>query len=144
MTLSELESILREESTAIEGRPGQWQMTINGRSLIVLADAPNNRMRIVAPVIPASELSAQEIQAVLLANFHTALDARYALSDDTIVSMFVHPLASLDEDYLRSALSQVSTLADNFGTTYSSGDIGFGAAGQSAEPVPFSDESLSI
>ena len=144
MTRSELESILREESIAIDGSPGQWQMTINGRSLIVLADAPNNRMRIVAPVIPASELSAQQIQAVLLANFHTALDARYALSDDTVVSMFVHPLASLDEDYLRSAISQVSTLADNFGTTYSSGGIGFGGAGQSAAPVPSSGESLSI
>lgn len=80
-------------------------------------------MRIFTPVVPATELSPIQIQSVLLANFHTALDARYTLSDDALVAAFIHPLSSLNDDYLRSALSQVATLADNFGTSYSSGAL---------------------
>ncbi|MGB7086191.1 MAG: hypothetical protein WBD47_11610 [Phormidesmis sp.] len=130
MSLSQLESILREEADEVRGSAGQWQVTLGDRPLVVLADASSNRMRIVTPVITATELSAEQVQTILLANFHTALDARYALSDDTVVSVFVHPLTSLEESHLRSALSQVATLADTFGTTYSSGALDFGPAGQ--------------
>ncbi|MEL6816848.1 MAG: type III secretion system chaperone [Cyanobacteria bacterium J06598_3] len=144
MTLARLEAILQEEATAVEGDRGQWQLTLGDRPVIVLADAANNRMRIVAPIASASELSAEQVQSMLLANFHTALDARYALSNDTVVSVFVHPLSSLDESYLRSALSQVVTAADTFGTSYSSGEIGFGPNEQSTPARGPSGESLSI
>ncbi|MEM9153002.1 MAG: type III secretion system chaperone [Cyanobacteria bacterium P01_F01_bin.3] len=126
MTLAQLGAILNEEGGNFQGSNGQWQVTVNDRSLIVLADAGSDRMRIFTPVVPAAELSPTQIQSVLLANFHTALDARYALSDNALVAVFVHPLSSLDDDDLRSALSQVSTLANNFGTTYSSGALDFG------------------
>ena len=141
MTLSRLEAILQEEASEVQGSNGQWQITVGDRPLIVLADQTNNRMRIVTPVIAATELEAQQIQNILLANFHTALDARYALSEGTLVSVFVHPLNSLDEDYLRSAIAQVKTLADTFGTAYSSGEIGFGP-GESEPNV--SPDSLDI
>ena len=126
MTLARLEAVLKEEADEVQGSNGQWQARIGDRAVIVLADANNNRMRIVAPAASVAELDAQSIQSILLANFHTALDARYAISDDTVVSVFVHPLNSLNDDYLRSALSQVTTLAETFGTTYSSGALGFG------------------
>lgn len=144
MTVSRLDAILQEEASRVEGGNGQWQAVVGDRTLIILADANNNRMRIFTPVIPASELTAPQIQAMLLANFHTALDARYALTEDAVVASFVHPLTSLDETYLRSALSQVATLADNFGTSYSSGAIGFGPAGQSDSSPASSDGSLAI
>lgn len=144
MTLTRLEAILQSEATDIQGGEGQWQLTIGDRSVVVLADASNNRMRIVAPIVAASELSPAQVQAMLLANFHTALDARYALSDDTVVSVFVHPLASLEERYLRSALAQVATAADNFGTTYSSGGLGFGPNEQSAPDELPAGGGLSI
>lgn len=131
MTVSRLDAILKEEASRVDGGNGQWQAVVGDRTLIILADANNNRMRIFTPVIPASELTAPQIQAMLLANFHTALDARYALTEDAVVASFVHPLTSLDETYLRSALSQVAKLADNFGTSYSSGAIGFGSTRQS-------------
>lgn len=144
MTLAQLEAILQEEASNVQGENGRWQITLGNRSLIVLADATNNRMRIVAPIVAASELTAQQIQGMLLANFHTALDARYALSEDTVVSVFVHPLSSLDEGYLRSALSQVATAADNFGTSYSSGGIGFGPGEQAGQESLPSADGLSI
>lgn len=141
MTLADLETILEAEADDIQGGEGQWQLTLKQgtsqepRTIVVLADETNNRMRIVTPVVPADQISAPQLQNILLANFHTALDARYALLDDVLVSVFVHPLNSLEEDYLRSALVQVSTLADTFGTTYSSGEIGFGPGDQS-RPQP--------
>jgi len=133
MTLSQLDDVLRGEASEIEGSNGQWQLTLEGRPIVVLADANNNRMRIVAPIAAASELSAQQVQSMLLANFHTALDARYAVSDGTVVSLFVHPLSSLTEGDLRSGLSQVVTAAETFGTTYSSGDTGFGLTPQEGQ-----------
>ena len=63
---------------------------------------------------------------MLVANFHAALDARYAVTDGTVVAVYVHPLASLQANELRSALRQVANLAANFGTSYSSGELGFG------------------
>ncbi len=32
---------------------------------------------------------------MMIANFHTALDARYAISDGVIYAAFIHPLSSL-------------------------------------------------
>ena len=142
MTLSRLDAILKEDASEVQGSNGQWQIVVGDRPLVVLADQTNNRMRIVAPILPTSELEAQQIQSILLANFHTALDARYAISEDTLVSVFVHPLTSLDETYLRSALSQVATLADTFGTTYSSGEIGFGPGSEAGQNA--SQDNLAI
>ncbi|WP_227500008.1 YbjN domain-containing protein [Synechococcus sp. PCC 7335] len=132
MTLERLATVLRETDSEVQGANGQWQLTVGDRPVVVLADASRDRMRIIAPVVAVSELSPQSVQNILLANFHTSLDARYAISDDTLVSVFVHPLRSLEEDYLRSAISQVATLADTFGTTYSSGGLGFGPGSESS------------
>ena len=55
MTLAQLESIL-ESAGSVDGSNGQWQITLAGRNMIVLADAANNRMRIVAPIVSASEV----------------------------------------------------------------------------------------
>ncbi|MEL6938463.1 MAG: type III secretion system chaperone [Cyanobacteria bacterium J06598_1] len=141
MTLAKLETILNEADGSLQGSAGQWRLTIGNRPVFVLADASNDRMRIFTPVVPATELSPEQVQSVLLANFHTALDARYALSDDALVAAFVHPLASLNDNDLRSALSQVATLADNFGTTYSSGALDFGPSGPANANDP---EQLAI
>ena len=136
MTVTRLEAILQEEASNVRGSNGQWQVTVQNRTLIVVADATNDRMRIFTPVVLTDSLSAQQIEAMLLANFHTALDARYALSEDAVVATFMHPLGDLSETYLRSALSQVATLADTFGSTYSSGEIGFGTGQQRNQSSP--------
>lgn len=130
MTIERLEAILTAEAADLQGGEGQWQLSLEGQPLIVIADAANNRMRIMSPVVSADSLSAQEIQAMLVANFHSALDARYAVTNGTVMSVFVHPLGSLQTTDLRSALRQVATLASNFGTSYSSGGLGFGAIGE--------------
>ncbi|MBE9066798.1 type III secretion system chaperone [Leptolyngbya cf. ectocarpi LEGE 11479] len=126
MTLTRLEQILESEVSNVEGENGQWRFSVAGRAVIVLADASNDRMRVFSPVVPVEELTAQQVQAMLAANFHTALDARYAVTDGAVVAVYVHPLSTLQGDNFRSALRQVVSLAETFGSSYSSNELNFG------------------
>ncbi|MEO1127650.1 MAG: hypothetical protein AAFX95_26750 [Cyanobacteria bacterium J06639_16] len=144
MTIERLEEILQDAANDLQGGEGQWQLTLEGQSIIVLADAASNRMRIVAPVVAANTLSAQQVQAMLVANFHSALDARYAVTNGTVVAVFVHPFASLQAADLRSGLRQVANLATNFGTSYSSGELGFLPNGEPQETLPSIEKELGI
>ncbi|MEM9806383.1 MAG: type III secretion system chaperone [Cyanobacteria bacterium P01_D01_bin.56] len=126
MTLDRLEQLLRSDVETVEGENGQWQFRIGERAVIVLADASRDRMRVFSPVVSVEDLTAQQVQAMLAANFHTALDARYAVTDGTVVAVYVHPLSTLQGDNFRSALRQVVSLAETFGTSYSSNELNFG------------------
>ena len=144
MTVERLEAILQGETTDLQGNEGQWQFTLDGQQVIVLADATSDRMRIITPVADATTLSVEQVEAMLVANFHSALDARYAVTDGTVVSIFVHPLASLQDADLRSGLQQVITLASTFGTSYSSGGLGFLPNGEPREAVSPQEGELQI
>lgn len=144
MTLDRLEAILQAQTTDLQGARGQWELTLEGQSVIVLADDTNDRMRIVSPVVAANTLSAEQVQAMLVANFHSALDARYAVTNGAVVAVFVHPLSSLQEDDLQSGLRQVASLASTFGTSYSSGELGFLPNRAPQETVPVRGENLEI
>lgn len=143
MTVSRLGVILQSEGNDLEGGNGQWQLTLNGQQLLVIADGTHNRMRIVAPITATDNLTAQQVQAMLVANFHSALDARYAVTDGTVVSVFLHPLSSLQENDFRSGLRQVASLASTFGTDYTSGELGFGP-GSAPNPLSPSEAQLEI
>ena len=103
-----------------------WQMTIAGMPVTCVTDERHDRMRILTPVAKASAMSPQEKDRVLEANFHTALDARYAIFDGILYSVFIHPLSSLTDKQVESALEQVVTLAKTYGTAYTSSDLTFG------------------
>lgn len=135
MSSQRLDAILRRETTDIRGQDNQWQLTINGQQVVVLADEASDRMRIVTPIIPAAQLNPEQVGNVLIANFHTTLDARYAVTDGLLVAAFMHPLSSLQADDLRSALHQVVKLSENFGTSYASEGLSFGAT-QAPAPQP--------
>ena len=49
-----------------------------------------------------------------------------------IWSVYIHPLASLEQEELISAIAQVVTAAETFGVTYTSGAMVFGG-GDSSE-----------
>ena len=153
MTLERLATLLQEASSALgselggsglEESTGRWQFTVNERTVTVIADAESDRMRIVTPVVPADTLAPQQVQAMLVANFHSALDARYALTSGTVVSVFLHPLSSLQDTDLRSGLNQVVNLAANFGTSYSSGGLGFVPNGEPQETEPSREADILI
>ena len=138
MSIDRLDQILQSEVGNVQGGNGQWQFSVNGRDVIVLADARNDRMRVFSPVVSIEELSVQQVQAMLAANYHTALDARYAVTEGAVVAVYLHPLQTLQGDNFRSALRQVVSLAETFGTSYSSSELSFGLR-QQQRPIDFID-----
>jgi hypothetical protein len=82
-------------------------------------------MRIMSPIADSNSLNDELIKACLVANFHTALDVKYAVSDGVLWSVFIHPLKELSEDQVKSAVSQVYNANNNFGTTFSSTSLTF-------------------
>jgi hypothetical protein len=92
-----------------------------------IADEHHDRMRIITPVASVAELSNEVVSRCMEANFDRALDARYCIHDGTLWGAFIHPLRSLDEQQFLSAIAQVWRVAKNFGKTYSSGPLVFGA-----------------
>ncbi len=127
MTLDRLESIIKEIGTNVKVDQNQILFDYEDKMVLVVADSRANRMRILIPVVEAEQLTGEQFSKMMIANFHTALDGRYAISNGVVYSVFVHPLSSLQENDFRSAVSQVKALATSFGTTYSSGTSVFGA-----------------
>jgi len=93
---------------------------VNGRDILVITDERHNRMRIMSPVTSQDKLDANELARLLEANFGSALDAKYALRDQTLWSVFTHPLGELSEEQFLDCVAQVANLADNFGGSYES------------------------
>lgn len=126
MNNERLDVLIRGIDPGAAGKPGAWQFQYGGRTLICLTDERANRMRVMTQVGKADLSDTEELVRCLSANFDRALDARYCLRDEILWSAFIHPLGSLDDALFQHAVSQVTHLADNHGTTYSSGDLVFG------------------
>lgn len=126
MDLERMDQIVRSMSDQVRREQNVWQLQYEGVLLTIVTDVRANRMRIVAAVGPVANLTPDQHQAVMLANFHTALDARYAVSQGTLFSAFIHPLSTLHPDDLKSGIRQTATLAQTFGTSYNSGELIFG------------------
>ncbi|MEL6944558.1 MAG: hypothetical protein AAFO82_18005 [Bacteroidota bacterium] len=126
MSNKKLKKVLEETTEKVEGKSGLWTVTYGELPLLVITDERANRMRIFTFVKEESELEAEHIKSMLKANFHSALDAKYALSDGYVISVFTHPLKELTEAQAIDALKQVVMLAYTFGTTYTSTGWVFG------------------
>lgn len=125
MNNANLEKIFYVVSDSIQGSTGNWQFIIENTLLICVTDETHNRMRIISPIIEVLKISTDEKQKLLEANFHSALDARYAISDGYVWSAFIHPLKELTKDQVMDAISQVYVAALTFGTTYNSSGLSF-------------------
>jgi len=121
----DLDALINSVSDSVEGGAGHWQFIIKEIRLICLTDELHNRMRFIAPIAKVEDLSSEYIFKSMEANFHTALDARYAISDGVMWSCFIHPLRELGEAQALDALKQVYSSAQTFGSTYSGGSVSF-------------------
>ena len=148
MDLERLERVIRgyaDDAEKVQGPLGMWQFTFRSVPIMCVADAVHNRMRLISPIIPEVDLTEEQRVLVLRANFHTALDARYAVGSGMLFSAFLHPLDSLTAKDLKSAIRQVTTLAETFGAAYSSGELGFpGGAPEGPEPGKKDDEKTEL
>lgn len=120
-----LQTVIESLSQDIEGNPGYWTFTVAARQVVVMTDEAADRMRIMTPVAEDTELSAEQARTLLEANFDRALDARYAVSRGYVWSAFIHPLSALTEEQFVDGVGQVVTLADNYGTSYTSTNLVF-------------------
>eukprot|EP01060_Flectonema_neradi_P038228 TRINITY_DN7971_c1_g1_i1.p1 TRINITY_DN7971_c1_g1~~TRINITY_DN7971_c1_g1_i1.p1 ORF type:complete len:253 (+),score=34.04 TRINITY_DN7971_c1_g1_i1:46-759(+) len=105
---------------------GRWAaVTSDGLRFQCMTDERANRMRFIIPVMPVGNAPKEFLSRLLKANFHSALDSRYAVANGLVWSTFLHPLRSLDEQQASAALSQVIKLASTTGSSYSSSDLVF-------------------
>ncbi|MEL6170543.1 MAG: hypothetical protein AAGK67_14735 [Pseudomonadota bacterium] len=132
MTLARLDEIVRALDPKAQTNGTAWQFQIAEVPILIITDPTADRMRAMARVKPASEVSPEQMLRMMQANFDTALDARYAIARGFLWSTFIHPLRPLEKDQLISGLGQVANLQQSFGTLYSGGAIHFGG-GDSGE-----------
>lgn len=126
MSNRELSGLLGNLAGQIEGQEGVWKINYRGIPMAIFTSPPHDRMRIVSPIPNEQVIQPSEMTILLKANFDRALDARYALYQGRLWSVYLHPLSSLTEDELSSALDQVANLVKTYGSTYSSGHLQFG------------------
>lgn len=134
MTNEELGSLIKEQTDKVNtnSRSGYWEFQIKGKPLICITDVAANRMRIISPIAELNQVTQEQLHAALAANFHSALDVRYAVSNGVVWSAFIHPLRELSKGEVKSAISQVVNANLNFGTTYQSSGLFFNG-GKSSE-----------
>lgn len=127
MTVDRLGEIMTAIDPEAEiGRNG-IRLTVDRVPVTIITDAVSNRMRILVPVASAEALDEADMRRMMQANFDTALDARYAIANGRLWSVFIHPLAELESDQVVSGLAQTVVLARNYGGSYASGGTVFGS-----------------
>lgn len=135
MNNKQLGKILTELSDEIEGETGVWEFKINNMPMVCITDENNNRMRIISPVREIEDVTPKELKECMEANFHSALDVKYAVSNDIMWVAFIHPLAELSDEQVVSAVSQIYNASITYGSTYSSTELVFPKA-EDAEKDP--------
>jgi hypothetical protein len=103
------------------------EMTIADVPILIVMDPGANRMRAMVPIASAEGLTEADLLRMMQANFDSALDARYAVANGRVWGVFLHPLAELERDQLISGLAQVVSVAQTYGSFYSSGAARFGS-----------------
>ena len=125
MTNKKMGTIFESVADSIQGKDGNWQFKIKEIFFIAITDTNHNRMRIISPITEARKLDEKIKSAALVANFHSALDVKYAIADDVLWSVFIHPLKELSENQVRDAVNQVYSANVTFGTSFSSTPLVF-------------------
>lgn len=125
MTPEKLGTILTSVSDSIQGGNGRWQFKVKDVIFMCITDAKHNRMRIISPITETNRLDEKLKSAALVANFHSALDVKYAIAEDVLWSVFIHPLKELSEAQVKDAVSQVYSANITFGTSFSSTTLVF-------------------
>lgn len=121
MTQQALQRIIAEAAGEARAEGNVVVFRLGEATLACISDAAADRMRIVAPIKPIAESSPEEMLAAMHANFHSMLDARYAMSNGMIYAAFLHPLSPLTREQVLSAMRQVATAHASFGTGYTGG-----------------------
>lgn len=125
MNNTRLDKILRFIADQIEGPKGNWHFVVQDIQFICLTDELHNRMRIISPIIEHKDMSKDDYYRCMKANFHSAIDVKYAVSGKVLWAVFMHPLKELTTPQVEDAIQQVFTAVKTYGTSYSSLNLYF-------------------
>ena len=125
MNNTNLEKILYVVSDTPRGSQGFWEFFIGETPMICMTDEANNRMRIISPVKEMIDVTLEEAESAMEANFHSALDVRYAVAEGVMWVAYIHPLEELSKEQAIDAVTQVYNAVHTFGSSYSSTDLIF-------------------
>ena len=117
----------------VEGEDGLWKFTVGGESVLCVTSEDADRMRILSAAAPLEDVTAVQLVSCMQANYHSALDGRYCIGEETVWAAFLHPLGELSDELFLSAIAQVVSLKKTFGTTYTGGTFQFGGPGITPE-----------
>lgn len=120
----------------------RFQLTIDDIPVLIVTDVRADRMRAMVPIRSAEGVTAEEMQRLMQANFDSALDARYAVAQGRLWSVFIHPLSPLQKDQFISGLGQTVNLATTYGSLYTGGAMQFGGGDSNAIQRGLIDELL--
>lgn len=125
MTQERLHEIIAATAQNVRVQGNAAAFDLGGVSMLCISAPGADRMRIIAPVKRIEEVDPAEIVAAMHANFHSVLDVRYAIADGVIYAAFLHPLSPLTPEQIVSAIRQVASARETFGTSYSGGELHF-------------------
>lgn len=126
MTLDRMEAILTALDPEAERAGAAFRFTIEDVPVLIVSDPRADRMRAMVPIRSAEGLSDADLMRMMQANFDSALDARYAVAEGRVWSVFIHPLRALRPEQLISGVGQTVNAATTYGTLFSSGEMQFG------------------
>ena len=126
MTIDRLSEIVTALDPDVIMRGPAMEFTLEDIPIVVIADPGADRMRAMVPIASLEDVSAEEMTRMMQANFDTALDARYAVAQDRVWGVYIHPLAALERAEFLSGIAQTVNLARSYGSTYSGGAQVFG------------------
>jgi len=132
MTAARLGELVQVVDANARNQGTTWQFIFQDHPIILVFDEKADRMRMFTPIGPQSALTPELMRRMLQANFDSALDARYAVANEMIWGVFIHPLSPLDQGQFASAVVQLLNVATSFGSTFSSGLFTYGG-GDSVE-----------
>jgi hypothetical protein len=140
MTLAGLAELVLRIDPEAQANGSAIQFRVQDRALILVGDENAGRMRIMTPIARTDALDGETVQRMLQANFDAVLDARYAVANGIVWSVFIHPLPPMDEAQLANAIAQVYIAAATFGSTYTSGALVYGGGDSNEEHRKLIDE----
>jgi hypothetical protein len=127
MTLSRMAAIVQALDPDARVAGSGFEFTIDDVPVLIVTDVRANRMRAMVPIRSTSGMTEEELLRLMQANFDSALDARYAIANDSLWGVFIHPFAELEKNQLISGVAQTVNVAKTYGTLYSGGAAQFGA-----------------
>ena len=131
MTLDKMRTLIKRlDEDAVEARPGTFLFLVNDYEVSIFSSVPANRMRVMVRIRDADKLEKKDLLRILQANLDAALDARYAIGRGSLWSVFIHPLSNLHPKQFLEGVGATVNLAATYGSTFTSGQVVFGAARQ--------------